>query len=149
MAEAVAALKELAAEHGLHVSRRSADLSAADFDTLAASVAAAGGNAERILACERHCAGPAAQGGVAAPPPGGPAGIVEVEAPTQFADGGNDPAVEHAMVAQPAAAPAAAPANALALLPRAFRLRCSSVLFTYNSRTPPPLFGSDQVGWAR
>ena len=83
------------------------------------------------------------------PPPGGPAGIVEVEAPTQFADGGNDPAVEHAMVAQPAAAPAAAPANALALLPRAFRLRCSSVLFTYNSRTPPPLVGSDQVGWAR
>ena len=82
-------------------------------------------------------------------PHGGPAGIVEVEAPTQFADGGNDPAVEHAMVAQPAAAPAAAPANALALLPRAFRLRCSSVLFTYNSRTPPPLFGSDQVGWAR
>ena len=82
-------------------------------------------------------------------PHGGPAGIVEVEAPTQFADGGNDPAVEHAMVAQPAAAPAAAPANALALLPRAFRLRCSSVLFTYNSRTPPPLVGSDQVGWAR
>ena len=82
-------------------------------------------------------------------PHGGPAGIVEVEAPTQFADGGSDPAVEHAMVAQPAAAPAAAPANALALLPRAFRLRCSSVLFTYNSRTPPPLVGSDQVGRAR
>ena len=82
-------------------------------------------------------------------PHGGPAGIVEVEAPTQFADDGSDPAVEHAMVAQSVAAPAAAPANALALLPRAFRLRCSSVLFTYNSRTPPPLIGSDQVGWAR
>ena len=81
-------------------------------------------------------------------PHGGPAGIVEVEAPTQFADGGNDPAVEHAVAAQPAAAPAAAPASALALLPRAFRLRCSSALFPCNSRTPLPLLGSDQVGWA-
>ena len=82
-------------------------------------------------------------------PHGGPAGIVEVEAPTQFADGGSDPAVEHAMVAQSAAGPAGAPASALALLPRAFHLRCSPVLFTYHSRTPPPLVGSDQVGWAR
>ena len=69
--EAVADLRALAAEHGLAVNRRSADLSAAAFEALAAEVAAAGGDAERIVACCHHFAGPGGQGDEAAPPGAG------------------------------------------------------------------------------
>ena len=58
--EAVAELRAIADEQGVAVNRRSADMSAAAFDALAVAAAAAGGDAERIMACHRHYAG---QGG--------------------------------------------------------------------------------------
>ena len=75
-----------------------------------------------------------------------PAAIADREAAPRaddgvLADGGNDQAQQYEpagpaadMAVEPAAAPAPAAADAQALAPAAFRLRCSSALFTYNSR---------------
>ena len=66
--EAVAELRSLAVDRGLAVNRRSADLSAAAFEALAAAVLAAGGRlhflplhwhgtlCHRLLAAQRECA---------------------------------------------------------------------------------------------
>ena len=134
--EAVAELRSLAVDRGLAVNRRSADLSAAAFEALAAAVLAAGGVAEQVAACSRHFAeaAPPEAGAVA----GEPAAIADGDAAAQAAEGAlADGGEAAAIVAEPAAAPDAAPAPAgadvLALLPGAFRLRCSAALFTYNS----------------
>ena len=146
--EAVADLRAIADEHGVAVNRRSADLSAAAFDALGTAVAAAGGDAERILACYRRFVGQGAQGDGAVPPVAGAADAAPAAIANQgaapladdgvLADGGHDHAQEDGpdadVVAEPAAAPPPAAVDALALAPGAFRLRCSSALFTYNSR---------------